>query len=69
MPAPPMPRCTEISEPMLPLGHVWTVAAVQEESDYSAKRSGAVMYSAYFSPGGLPPSDATAMAAGRDVIR
>jgi hypothetical protein len=29
-------------------GHVWTVPAVQEESDVSAKRSGAAMYTAYF---------------------
>jgi hypothetical protein len=28
------------------LGHVWTVPAVQEESDLSAKRSGAAMYTA-----------------------
>jgi len=28
------------------LGHVWTAPAVQEESDLSAKRSGAAMYSA-----------------------
>jgi len=28
-------------------GHVWTAPAVQEESDFSAKRSGAVMYSAF----------------------
>ena len=31
--------------PMAEMGHVWTVPAVQEESDYR-KRSGAVMYSA-----------------------
>ena len=30
------------------MGHVWTVPAVQEESDVSAKRSGAAMYTAYF---------------------
>jgi hypothetical protein len=29
-------------------GHVWTAPAVQEESDLSAKRSGAAMYSACF---------------------
>jgi hypothetical protein len=29
-------------------GHVWTAPAVQEESDPSAKRSGAAMYSACF---------------------
>ena len=28
------------------LGHVWTVPAVQEESDLSAERSGAAMYTA-----------------------
>jgi hypothetical protein len=28
------------------MGHVWTAPAVQEESDFSAKRSGAAMYSA-----------------------
>jgi hypothetical protein len=28
--------------------HVWTAPAVQEESDVSAKRSGAVMYPACF---------------------
>ncbi len=28
------------------MGHVWTVPAVQEESDLSAKRSGAAMYPA-----------------------
>ena len=30
------------------MGHVWTASAVQEEFDFSAKRSGAVMYSACF---------------------
>ena len=30
------------------MGHVWTAPAVQEESDISAKRSGAAMYSACF---------------------
>jgi len=40
--------------------HVWTAPAVQEESDISAKRSGAAMYPAF---------DAAAMAAGPDVIR
>jgi len=29
-------------------GHVWTVPALQEESDFSAKRSGAAMYPACF---------------------
>ena len=40
---------------MSALGHVWTVPAVQEESDFSAKRSGAVMYSACFRLERLPP--------------
>jgi hypothetical protein len=40
--------------------HVWTAPAVQEESDVSAKRSGAAMYPAF---------DAAALAAGPDVIR
>ena len=43
--------------------------AVQEESDVSAKRSGAAMYPACFSRRGLPRRDAAAMAAGPDVIR
>ena len=30
------------------MGHVWTAPAVQEESDVSAKRSGAAMYPACF---------------------
>ena len=30
------------------MGHVWTAPAVQEESDLSAKRSGAAMYPACF---------------------
>ena len=50
-------------------GHVWTVPAVQEESDLSAKRSGAAMYAACFSRRGLPRRDAAAVAAGPDVIR
>jgi len=33
---------------MLEMGHVWTAPAVQEESDFSAKRSGAAMYPACF---------------------
>jgi hypothetical protein len=43
------PYSTEIREgspPTAALGHVWTAPAVQEESDFSAKRSGAAMYSA-----------------------
>ena len=51
------------------MGHVWTVPAVQEESDLSAKRSGAAMYAACFSRRGLPRRDAAAVAAGPDVIR
>ena len=50
-------------------GHVWTVPAVQEESDYSAKRSGAVMYSTCFRLEACLCGDAATMAAGRDVIR
>ena len=50
-------------------GHVWTVPAVQEESDLSAKRSVAAMYAACFSRRGLPRRDAAAVAAGPDVIR
>jgi hypothetical protein len=49
--------------------HVWTAPAVQEESDISAKRSGAVMYSACFRAKDDPSSDAAALAAGPDVIR
>ena len=51
------------------MGHVWTAPAVQEESDLSAKRSGAAMYAACFSRRGLPRRDAAAVAAGPDVIR
>jgi hypothetical protein len=50
-------------------GYVWTAPAVQEESDLSAKRSGAAMYAACFSRRGLPRRDAAAVAAGPDVIR
>jgi hypothetical protein len=39
------------------MGHVWTAPAVQEESDLSAKRSGAAMYAACFSRT-AKPSDA-----------
>ena len=42
------------------MGHVWTAPAVQEESGLSAKRSGAVMYSAF---------ECGRLAAGPDVIR
>ena len=52
-----------------PCMDVWTAPAVQEESDLSAKRSGAAMYAACFSRRGLPRRDAAAVAAGPDVIR
>src|SRR5438132_11365807 len=45
-------------------GHVWTAPAVQEESDVSAKRSGAVMYPACFRLEDCLLRDAAAMAAG-----
>jgi hypothetical protein len=52
------------------LGHVWTAPAVQEESDLSAKRSGAAMYTAYFRlEEDYLCRDAAAVAAGPDVIR
>ncbi len=38
-------RCIAASDVM---GHVWTAPALQEESDLSAKRSGAAMYTACF---------------------
>jgi len=50
-------------------GHVCTAPALQEESDYSAKRSGAVMYAACFRLEAYLRGDAATMAAGRDVIR
>jgi hypothetical protein len=64
-------RCASQQNPrrIAATGHVWTVPAVQEESDYSAKRSGAVMYSACFRLEACLRDDATTMAAGRDVIR
>ena len=52
-----------------PTRHVWTVPAVQEESDLSAKRSGAAMYTAYCRLEDYLSRDAAAMAAGPDVIR
>jgi len=52
---------------LVAMGHVWTAPAVQEESDLSAKRSGAAMYAACFSRRGLPRRDAAAVAAGPDV--
>ncbi len=54
---------------MSEVGHVWTAPAVQEESDVSAKRSGAVMYPACFRLEDCLLRDAAAMAAGPDVIR
>ena len=50
-------------------GHVWTAPAVQEESDVSAKRSGAAMYPAYFRLEDYLCRDAATVAAGPDVIR
>ena len=50
-------------------GHVWTAPAVQEESDVSAKRSGAAMYPACFRLEAYLCRDAAAVAAGPDVIR
>jgi hypothetical protein len=50
-------------------GHVWTVPALQEESDFSAKRSGAAMYTAYCRLEDYLCRDAAAVAAGPDVIR
>ena len=61
-------RC-EIDPRMAQMGHVWTAPAVQEESDLSAKRSGAVMYSACCRLEDYLCRDAAAMAAGPDVIR
>ena len=49
------------------MGHVWTVPAVQEESDVSAKRSGAAMYTACFRLEDCLCRDAAAVAAGPDV--
>jgi hypothetical protein len=51
------------------MGHVWTAPAVQEESDFSAKRSGAAMYTAYCRSEDYLCRDAAAVAAGPDVIR
>ena len=58
-----------ISEFSHGLGHVWTVPAVQEESDFSAKRSGAAMYTACFRLEDYLGRDAATVAAGPDVIR
>ena len=44
-------------------------ARVQEESDFSAKRSGAAMYTAYCRLEDYLCRDAAVMAAGPDVIR
>jgi len=54
---------------MSALGHVWTVPAVQEESDFSAKRSGAAMYTACCRLEDYLGRDAATVAAGPDVIR
>ncbi|MGC1352920.1 MAG: hypothetical protein WA858_24575, partial [Xanthobacteraceae bacterium] len=51
------------------IGHVWTAPAVQEESDVSAKRSGAAMYTACFRLKACLHGEAAAVAAGPDVIR
>jgi hypothetical protein len=51
------------------MGHVWTAPAVQEESDFSAKRSGAAMYPACFRLEDCLHRDAAALTAGPDVIR
>jgi hypothetical protein len=51
------------------MGHVWTVPALQEESDFSAKRSGAAMYTAYCRLEDYLCRDAATVAAGPDVIR
>ena len=59
-------RCNALSDVM---GHVWTAPAVQEESDLSAKRSGAAMYPACFRLEGYLGRDAATVAAGPDVIR
>ena len=45
----PSHRCRMEMICPLTMGHVWRVPAVQEESDLSAKRSGAAMYAAVFS--------------------
>jgi len=62
-------RCGISIQLMSQMGHVWTAPAVQEESDVSAKRSGAVMYPACFRLEDCLLRDAAAMAAGPDVIR
>jgi hypothetical protein len=43
----PDPELLPIHRPRCPKCHVWTAPAVQEESDISAKRSGAAMYPAF----------------------
>jgi hypothetical protein len=69
------PRSARIPPPRksrgrsIQMGHVWTAPAVQEESDVSAKRSGAAMYTAYFRLEDCLCRDAAAVAAGPDVIR
>ena len=62
----PTYRCGAATDVM---GHVWTAPAVQEESDVSAKRSGAAMYPACFRLEDCLCRDAAAVAAGPDVIR
>ena len=62
-------RCGISVRPISQMGHVWTAPAVQEESDVSAKRSGAVMYPACFRLEDCLLRDAATMAAGPDVIR
>jgi hypothetical protein len=43
------PACFRVEAcPVAMRPHVWTVPALQEESDFSAKRSGAAMYPACF---------------------
>ena len=48
---------------------MWTVPAVQEESDFSAKRLGAAMYTACFRLEDYLGRDAATVAARPDVIR
>jgi hypothetical protein len=61
------PRVRSISNTR-PLVAPQRIATVQEESDVSAKRSGAVMYPACFRSEDCLLRDAAAMAAGPDVI-
>jgi hypothetical protein len=59
-------RCSALN---VAKGPVWTVPALQEESDFSAKRSGAAMYTACFRLEDYLGGDAATVAAGPDVIR